>query len=140
MRVLGLISGLAAAFSATAGEYDTRLLESGAIAGQLVYEVRFGGEAGQPADGSLQLHVANEAQRLAGVAPLRAEYRHATGQVLVNGLDLEQTLMSRQAESGIGSALGGWLPLIIVIGAAGLIVVDGQDQDPVVTGTGTGSN
>lgn len=136
MRVLGLISGLAAAFSASASEYDTRLLESDAVTGRLVYEMRFGGEAGQPAARSLQLQVANEGQRLAGVAPLRAEYRHDTGQFLVNGLDLEQTLMSRQTEGGIGGALGGWLPLIIVIGAASLIVVDGQDQDPAASGTG----
>lgn len=136
MRVLALVSGLVAAFSASAGEFDTRLLESGAVTGQLVYEMRFGGEAGRPAEGSLQLHVANEAQRLSGVAPLRAEYRHATGQFLVNGMDLEQTLMSRQAESGIGSALGGYLPLIIVIGTAGLIIADGQDQDPAADGTG----
>lgn len=136
MRILGLISGLAAAFSASASEYDTRLLESGAVTGQLVYEMRFGGEAGQPAVRSLQLQVANEGQRLAGVAPVRVEYRHDTGQFLVNGLDIERTFMSRQEETGIGGALGGWLPLVIVIGAAGLIVVDGQDQDPVASGTG----
>jgi hypothetical protein len=139
MRVLGLISGLAAAFSASAGDYDSRLLDSGAVAGQLVYEMRFGGEAGQPAARSLQLQIANEGQRLAGVAPLRAEYRHDTGQFLVNGLDVERTFMSRQEETGIGAVWGGWLPLLIVIGAAGLIVIDGQDQDPVTGPVSGGS-
>lgn len=136
MRILALVSGLAAAFSASGAEYDTRLLDSGAVTGQLVYQMRFGGEAGQPAAGSLQLQVANEGQRHAGVAPVRVEYRHDTGRFLVNGMDVERTLMSNQAESGIGSALGGWLPLVIVIGAASLIVVDGQDQDPAAGGTG----
>lgn len=136
MRILALVSGLAAAFSASAGDYDPRLLESGAVSGQLVYEMRFGGEAGQAVVRSLQLQVAHEGQRLAGVAPLRAEYRHDTGQFLVNGLDVERTLISRQDDNGIGGALGGWLPLLIVIGAATLIVVDGQDQDPAASGTG----
>lgn len=133
MRVLGFVSGLAAAFSASAGEYDARLMDSGAVTGQLVYEMRFGGEAGQPAVRSLQLQIGNEGQRLAGVAPLRAEYRHETGQFLVNGIDVKQTWMSRQNEGGF---LGGLAPIVIVVGLAAIIIIDGNDVDPITSGTG----
>lgn len=135
MRILALVSGLAAAFSASAGDYDARLMESGAVAGQVVYAMSFGGEAGRPAARSLQLQVANEGQRLAGVVPVRVEYRHDTGRFLVNGMDVERTYMSRQGGEGQGT-LGGWVPLFIVLGAVALIVVDGQNQDPATSATG----
>lgn len=137
MRILALMAGMAAVTGASASELDTPHLETDAVTTQLVYEARFGGEAGVPATGAFMLLVANEGQRLHGVAPLRVEYRTANGRVLVNGMDVERTLIRRQEEeAGIGSAMGGWLPLIIVIGAAGLIAVDGQDQ----SGTGTGGS
>ena len=65
------------------------------------------------------------------------EFRTDTGRFLVNGMDVERTFIARQEEGGLASAWGGWLPLAIVIGAAGLIVVDGQDQD---LPTGSGAN
>ena len=137
MRILALMVGVTAVTGASAGQLDTPDLDTDAITTQFVYEARFGGEAGMPAVRSFQWLVANEGQRLHGVAPFRAEFRADTGRFLVNGMDVERTFISRQEEGGLASAWGGWLPLAIVIGAAGLIVVDGQDQD---LPTGTGAN
>ncbi len=137
MRLLAFFVGMTAVTGACAGEFDRPYLDADAATAQLVYEARFGGEAGLPPARSFQLQVANEAQRADGVVPLRAEYRLGTGQVLLNGLDVERAFMARQdEEGGLAAAWGGWLPLAIVIGAAGLIVADGQDQDAVTTGTG----
>lgn len=139
MRILTLLVGVVAATAASAGELDAPYLESDAVTAQLVYQARFGGAAGAPLARGFALQIANEGQRLAGVAPLRAEYvvdgRQDTGRFLVNGMDVEQAFVMRQGEEGGLAALwGGWLPLVIVIGAAALIVVDGQDQ----TGGGSG--
>jgi len=139
MRVLALIVGMSAVTAASAGEFDTRLHESDAIAGQLVYEARFGGHAGLPAERSFKLQLANEGQRLAGIAPFRAEFRPDTGRFLVNGMDVERLLIARQAEEGgLAAMWGGWLPLVIILGAAGLIIVDGNDQDFTADGSGSG--
>jgi hypothetical protein len=135
MRILTLLVGVVAATTASAGELDAAYLESDAVTAQLVYQARFGGAAGASFARGFALQIANEGQRLAGVAPLRAEYRQDTGRFLVNGMDVEQAFVMRQGEEGGLAALwGGWLPLAIVIGAAGLIVVDGQDQEPVGSG------
>ena len=139
MRILALMVGMTAVTGASAGQFDTPNLETDAVTAQFVYEARFGGEAGLPAARSFQLLVANEGQRLHGVAPFRAEFRADTGRFLVNGMDVERTFISRQEEGGFAGGLGGWLPLAIVLGAAGLILVDGQDQD-LPTGSGSGGN
>ena len=137
MRILTLLVGMIAVTGASAGELDMRNVESDAITAQVVYRMHFGGAAGAPVASSFSLQVANEGQRLAGLAPLRADYLPDTGRFLVNGIDVEQAFVMRQEEAGgIASAWGGWLPLVIVIGAAGLIVVDGQDQ----TGGGSGAS
>lgn len=137
MRILAFVIGMTAVSGACAGEFDRSYRDGDAVTAQFVYEARFGGEAGLPAMRSFQLQVANEALRAGNVAPLRAEYRFGTGQVLVNGLDVERAFASRQAEEGgLAAVWGGWLPLVIVVGAASLIIVDGQDQDPVGTGAG----
>ena len=138
MRILTLLVGLIAVTGASAGELDSRLAESDALTGQIVYRVQFGGPSGVPAARSFSLQIANEGQRLAGVAPFRAEYRQDTGQFLLNGLDVERTFVMKQEEGGLAAAWGGWLPLAIVIGAASLIVVDGQNQD--ASGTGVSGN
>ena len=131
MRILTFIVGLVAVTGASAGEYDARALDSDAVAAQVVYRVQFGGVSGAPLARSFALQIGNEGQRLAGVAPLRAEYRHDTGQFLVNGVDVEHSYVMRQGEGGIAGLWGGWLPLVVIIGAAGLVIVDGQDQsDP----------
>jgi hypothetical protein len=141
MRALVFVLGLTAVTGASARDLDTPNLyaDGDAVTAQLVYHVGFGGEAGLPSARSFQLQIANEAQRAEGLVPLRAEYRFAAdfaaGRFLVNGLDVEQTLVARQEEEGGLSALwGGWFPLLVVVGAAGLIIVDGQDQD--VDGSG----
>lgn len=137
MRVLALMVGMIAVTTASAGEFDANLQDSDAVAAQFVYEARFGGSTIVPAASSFRLQIANEGQRLSGVAPFRAEYRPQTGRFLVNGIDVEQTLVSRQSEEGgIAAMWGGWLPLAIVIGAASLIIVDGNDQDFSSGGTG----
>ncbi|MGQ0587620.1 MAG: hypothetical protein ACT4PK_10535 [Gammaproteobacteria bacterium] len=128
MRILTFLIGMVAVTGASAGEYDARALESDAVAAQVVYRVQFGGAAGAPVARSFALQVGNEGQRLAGVAPLQAEYRHDTGQFLLNGIDVERSFVMRQEEGGIAAIWGGWLPLAIVVGAAALIIVDGQDQ------------
>jgi hypothetical protein len=139
MRLLAFIIGMTAVTGACAGELDRPYLDGDAVTASLVYETRFGGERGLPAMRSFQLRIANEAQRSDNLVPLRAEYRLGTGQFLVNGLDVERALIARQGEEGgLAAMWGGWLPLAIVVGAASLIVVDGQDQDE--TGTGTGGS
>jgi hypothetical protein len=138
MRILTLLVGMAAATGASAGEIDTLQLENDAVTAQLVYQARFGGAPGAPVARGFALQIANEGQRLAGIAPFRAEYRQDTRQFLLNGLDVERAFIMKQEEGGIASAWGGWLPLVIVIGAAGLIIVDGQTQDD--PGTGASGN
>ena len=138
MRILTLLVGMIAVTGASAGELDSRLAESDALTGQIVYRVQFGGAAGVPATRSFSLQIANEGQRLAGLAPIRADYLPDSGRFLVNGLDIERTFAMRQSEEGgIAGAMGGWLPLVIVLGAASLIIVDGQDQ---TGGSGSGSS
>ena len=140
MRTLAFILGVTVAGGACAGEYDLAYRDSDATTAQFVFETRFGGEPGLPAVRSFQLQVASEAQRAEHLVPLRAEYRFSggrldQGQLLVNGLDVERAFATRQAEEGgFAAAWGGWLPLVVVIGAASLIVVDGQDQEPAGTG------
>ena len=129
MRILTLLVGMIAVTGASAGELDSRFAESDALTGQVVYRVQFGGPAGVPAARSFSLQIANEGQRLAGLAPIRADYLPDSGRFLVNGIDIERTFAMRQAEEGgIAGAMGGWLPLVIVLGAASLIIIDGQDQ------------
>jgi hypothetical protein len=133
MRALAFLLGITAVTGAYAGEYAP-YHDGDAVTAQLVYQTRFGGEAGAPAIRSFQLQVANEAQRAEGVVPMRAEYRFTSdlqsGSFLINGVDVERTLVARQNEEGGLAALwGGWFPLALVIGAAALIIVDGQDQD-----------
>ena len=130
MRILAFILGVTVAGGACAGDYEMALRDGDATTAQFVFESRFGGERGLPAVRSFQLQIASEAQRVEHLVPLRAEYRFNGGQFLVNGLDVERAFATNQAEEGgLVAAWGGWLPLVIVIGAASLIVVDGQDQD-----------
>jgi hypothetical protein len=137
MRTLAFLACLAAVTGAHAGEYDVTYRDADAVSGRLVYEARFGGERGLPAARSFQLQFGTEAQLADKLVPMRAEYRVDTQRFLVNGLDVERTLVARQGEEGGMAALwGGWFPLVVVIGAASLIIVDGQDQDL----DGTGSN
>lgn len=139
MRALILIAGM---FGVVGGAWaaDPAQYESDALSGQFVYQLGFGGTRGAATPQSFQLQVANDWQRQAGLAPLRAEYRTDTHQFLVNGLDIGQTLVARQAEEGgVISALGGWVPMIIVLGAASLILIDGNKwaedyQDSAGTG------
>ena len=144
MRILAFVVGMTAVTGACAGEFDQPIRDGDAVTAQLVYETRFGGTAGLPAVRSFQLQIANEAQRAEHLVPLRAEYRFnggptGTGRFLVNGLDVERAFISRQGEEGgLAAMWGGWLPLAIVVGAAGLIIVDGQDQD--LSGSGTGGS
>lgn len=140
MRALALMFGLMGLTgAAAAAELDTQFQDSDALSAQLVYETRFGGEHGAPMVSSFQMQIANEGQRQQGFVPLRAEYRPGSGQFLLNGVDVEQTLMAHQeGEAGGFSALTGFLPLVIVIGAASLIIVDGNDQDFNVSGSGGG--
>jgi hypothetical protein len=138
MRTLVFLLGITAVTGASAGDYAPSR-DADAVTAQLVYQMRFGGQAGAPAVRSFQLQVANEAQRAEGLVPMRAEYRFdgrpEGGRFLVNGLDVERMLVARQnEEGGLSTLWGGWFPLVLVIGAATLIVVDGQDQD--VQGTG----
>lgn len=135
MRVLAFVLGITAITGASAGEFDAPYRDADATTAQLVFQSRFGGEAGLPAARSFQLQVASERQRAEGVAPLRLEFRPDAGSFLINGLDVERAFASRQTEEGGLAALwGGWFPLVVVLGAAALIVVDGQDQD--LTGSG----
>lgn len=140
MRILAFFLGMTAVTGACAGEYDMPYRDGDATTAQLVFESRFGSAPGTPAVRSFQLQVASEAQRADGLVPLRAEYRLNGGrfgasQFLVNGLDVERAFASNQAEEGgLAAAWGGWLPLVVVIGAASLIVVDGQDQETAGSG------
>lgn len=139
MRVLAFLVGITAVTGACAGDYAP-YRDADAVTAQLVYQMRFGSQAGVPAVRSFQLQVANEAQRAEGLAPMRAEYRFnggpEGGRFLVNGIDVERTLVARQnEEGGLATLWGGWFPLALVIGAAALIVVDGQDQGDI-SGTG----
>ena len=99
MRLLAFVLGITAVTGACASEFDAPYHDADAVAAQLVYQTRFGGAAGQPLVRSFQLQIANEAQRANGVAPMRAEYRFAgdfpSGRFLVNGLDIERTLITR---------------------------------------------
>lgn len=135
MRVLALIVGMMAATCAAAEDLYSPIRETDAMTAQFVYEARFGGAAGAPIASSFKLQFANEGQRLAGFAPMQAELRD--GQFYVNGMNVERALIARQdGPTGISALWGGWLPLAIVIAAAGVILVDGQDQDFGVDGTG----
>jgi hypothetical protein len=135
MRTLAFFLGMTVAGGACAGDYDMAYRDSDATTAQFVFETRFGGEPGLPAARSFQLQIASEAQRAEHLVPLRAEYRLNTRQFLVNGLDVERAFASNQAEEGgLAAAWGGWLPLVVVVGAASLIVVDGQDQEAAGSG------
>ena len=130
MRFMVLIVGLlGTAGAASAGEQLSGYGDSDAAAGQLVYEARFGGAAHGGLTPSFQLRFGNEQQlRSQQRIPFVAEYRPGTDSFLVNGLDLSPMLANRQVEEGgIGGALGGWIPLLIVLTAATFIVVDGND-------------
>lgn len=143
MRLLALFVGLmGAAGAVSAGELAAGLEGSDAATGQAVFEARFGGERAAWAP-SLQLRFGSERQVLAQErTPFLAEYRPTTGAVLLNGLDVTPMLVSRQAEeSGIFSAMGGWIPLLIVLSAAGFILADGNDlSDADFFGTGGSGN
>jgi hypothetical protein len=138
MRVLAFVLGITTVTCATAGEFDAPIHDTDAMTAQFVYESRFGGASGVPATSAFKLQFANEGQRLSGVAPLQAEFRPASGEFYVNGMNVQQLLIARQGEEGGGiSALwSGWLPLVIVIGAASLILVDGYDADYGSGGSG----
>jgi hypothetical protein len=137
MRALILIAGMVGVVGAAAAG-DPALRESDAVSGQLVYQLRFGGERDAPAQQSFQLQVANDWQRQAGFAPMRAEYRMDTQQFLVNGVDFGQMLIARQAEEGGLASLSGWIPLLVVLSAASFILIDGQELGDEVVDDGTG--
>lgn len=129
MRALALFVGLMGVAGAVSAEQLANGRDgSDAATGQLVYELRFGGERAAPAS-SFQLRFGSEQQVLSQQhLPFRAEYRLDSGAMLVNGLDVTPMLVTRQAEEGgVFSALGGWIPLLIVISAASFIVIDGND-------------
>jgi hypothetical protein len=137
MRFLALILGITTVTSAAAQELYAPTRDADAPTAQFVYESRFGGAPGMPAASAFKLQFANEGQRLSGFAPFQAEFRPASGEFYVNGMNVEGLLIARQEESsGVSSMLGGFLPLIIVIGAAGLIIIDGNDQDFDTGGSG----
>ena len=91
MRILTFLLGITAVTGACAGEYAP-YRDADAVTAQLVYQTRFGGEAGAPAIRSFQLQIANEAQRAEGLVPMRAEYRFTSdidyGRFLINGVDV----------------------------------------------------
>jgi hypothetical protein len=130
---LGLVSGAAAGDAIVEG--------SDAAAGQLVYEARFGGAAPGFKAASFQLQFGNDHQVMTRARmPLVAEYRPATQTVLLNGMDLAPMYLARQApETGFGTWLGGWIPLMIVLTAAAFIAVDGNDLTPEDLGATGGS-
>ena len=137
MRVLAFVLGMTTVTCATAGEFDAPIHDTDAMTAQFVYESRFGGAAGVPATSAFKLQFANEGQRLSGFAPLQAEFRPASSEFYVNGMSVQRLLIARQGEEGgIAALWNGWLPLVIVLGAAGLILVDGQDTDFASLGTG----
>jgi hypothetical protein len=136
MRFLALVLGMTAVTGAAAEELNAPAHDSDALTAQLVYESRFGGAAGMPASSAFKLQFANEGQRLSGHAPLQAEFRPASGDFYVNGLSVERVLVARQEGTGVGSWMGGFFPLVLVVGAAALIIVDGNDQEFDTGGTG----
>jgi hypothetical protein len=137
MRVLAFVLGMTTVTCATAGELGEPVHDTDALTAQFVYQARFGGASGVPATSAFKLQFANEGQRLSGVAPFQAEFRPASGEFYLNGMSVQRLLIARQDEgSGIAAMWNGWLPLVIVIGAAGLILVDGNDQDFSTGGTG----
>jgi len=131
MRFLALMVGvMGAAGAASAGELQSGLEGSESAAGQVVYEARFGGPGAGFEAPSFQLRFGSERQVLAQErVPFLAEYRPATDSLLLNGLDVSPMLVNRQTEEGGGfaSALGGWIPLLVIISAATFIAVDGND-------------
>jgi hypothetical protein len=138
MRFLALILGITTVTSAAAEDLYSPARDADALTAQFVYESRFGGAPGMPAASAFKLQFANEGQRLSGFTPFQAEFRPASGEFYVNGMNVNGLLIARQEESsGISSMLGGFLPLVIVIGAAALIIVDGNDQDFGSDGTGS---
>jgi hypothetical protein len=138
MRFLALVLGMTAVTGAAAEELYAPAHDTDAMTAQLVYESRFGGAVGTPASSAFKLQFANEGQRLSGHAPLQAEFRPASGEFYVNGLSVERVLVARQEEAtGVAGWMGGFFPLVLVIGAAGLIIVDGNDQDFGTDGTGS---
>lgn len=142
MRFMALIVGLMGVSAASAGELQAGLDGSDAPAGQLVYEARFGGDRDALRAPSFQLRFGSDHQLLSHQpVPFLAEYRTETGSLLLNGVDLSPMLVNRQAEEGtIFSALGGWIPLLVVLTAATAIVVDGNRAEYGLDGTGgTGS-
>lgn len=137
MRALALIIGMVAVTGASAGEFDANERDSDAVTARFVYEARFGGATGLPAARSFSLQIANEGQRLGGVAPFRAEYRPDLGRFLVNGVDVEQAFVMRQdEEGGLWSVGGALLPVAIIVGVTSLIIIDGNNQDFTPDGTG----
>lgn len=137
MRFLALVLGMTAVTGAAAEELYAPVRDTDALTAQLVYESRFGGAVGTPASSAFKLQFANEGQRLSGHAPLQAEFRPASGEFYVNGLSVERVLIARQEEAGgIASWMGGFFPLVLVVGAAALIIVDGNDQEFAPEGSG----
>lgn len=137
MRVLALVLGMTVVTGAAAEELYSPVHDTDALTAQLVYESRFGGATGVPMSSAFKLQFANEGQRLSGFAPLQAEFRPASGEFYLNGMSVERVLVARQDEgAGVGSWLGGFFPLLLVIGAAGIIIIDGNDQDFGAGGTG----
>jgi len=136
MRFLALVLGMTVVTGAAAEELYAPARDTDALTAQLVYESRFGGAVGTPASSAFKLQFANEGQRLSGRAPLQAEFRPASGEFYVNGLSVERVLVARQEGTGVAGWMGGFFPLVLVIGAAALIVVDGNDQDFGTSGSG----
>jgi hypothetical protein len=137
MRVLAFVLGMTMVTCATAGEFGAPVHDTDAMTAQFVYQANFGGAPGVAAASAFKLQFANEGQRLSGVAPFQAEFRPASGEFYVNGMDVERVLIARQGEEGgIAALWNGWLPLVIVIGAAGLILVDGNAADYASGGSG----
>lgn len=139
MRFMALIVGLIAASAASAGELQSGFAGSDAPAGQLVYEARFGGDRAALQAPSFQLRFGSDHQLVTHQpVPFLAEYRTQTGAVLLNGVDVSPMFMARQREEGIFSALGGWIPLLVVLTAATIVVVDGnraEYADPDASGS-----
>lgn len=138
MRFMALIVGLIAASAASAGELQSGFAGSDAPAGQLVYEARFGGDRAVLQAPSFQLRFGSDHQLVTHQpVPFLAEYRTGTGAMLLNGVDVSPMFVARQAEEGgFFSALGGWIPLLVVLTAATVIVVDGNRAEYAPEGTG----
>jgi hypothetical protein len=138
MRFMALVVGLIAAGAASAGELQSGFAGSDEPAGQLVYEARFGGHGSLLQAPSFQLRLGSDHQFVTHQpVPFLAEYRTQTGSVLLNGVDISPMFVARQApEGGVFSALGGWIPLLVVLTAATAIVVDGNRAEYAPIGTG----